>query len=172
MDRRIEKWYRPKWVKLALNLWPPFWGAGIRIVSISEDFTCVKVRLKFRWWNKNVNRSQYGGSIFSMTDPIYTSMLIGILREEYYVWDKEASIDFISPGLSYLEAEFIISQSVVDDIVRQTATGEKCFPEFTTHITDSQGKIVATIQRKLYVRKKRKYREKPLSDNEEISTSQ
>ncbi len=160
MDRQLERWYKPKWVKLALNLWPPFWGAGIRVVNISEDFRSVKVRLNFRWWNKNVNRTQYGGSIFSMTDPVYALMLIGILRQQYYVWDKEASIDFINPGVSYLEAEFIITQAVLDDIVSKTASGDKCFPEFTTHITDKQGKIVATIQRKLYVRKKPKYREK------------
>ncbi|GAM73157.1 hypothetical protein JCM19241_2612 [Vibrio ishigakensis] len=27
--------------------------------------------LKYRWWNKNANRTAYGGNIFSMTDPIY-----------------------------------------------------------------------------------------------------
>ncbi|TOF15233.1 DUF4442 domain-containing protein, partial [Vibrio parahaemolyticus] len=84
-------------------------GAGIKILHISEDFRMAKVRLKLRWWNKNANRTQYGGSIFSLTDPIYSLMLMGILREEYYVWDKEASINFIKPGQSDLFAEFKIT---------------------------------------------------------------
>ncbi|MFM2664253.1 hypothetical protein VME0621_02402 [Vibrio mediterranei] len=158
MDKRLAKIYKPKYVKFALNIWPPFWGAGIKITEISEDFRSVKVRLKLKWWNKNANRSQFGGSIFAMTDPIYSLMLMGILREQYYVWDKEASIDFIKPGFSDLNAEFVVSQDMLDGILHSTATGDKCFPEFVTHIHNQHGEIVATIQRKLYIRKKPKYR--------------
>lgn len=159
MDKRLARIYKPKYVKFALNIWPPFWGAGIRITEISDDFRSVKVRLKLKWWNKNANRSQFGGSIFAMTDPIYSLMLMGILREQYYVWDKEASIDFIKPGFSDLRAEFVISQGMLEQILRSTASGEKCFPEFITHIHNKDGDVVATIQRKLYIRKKPKFRE-------------
>jgi acyl-coenzyme A thioesterase PaaI-like protein len=159
MDKRLAKIYKPKYVKFALNIWPPFWGAGIRIEEISDDFRSVKVRLKLRWWNKNANRSQFGGSIFAMTDPIYSLMLMGILREQYYVWDKEASIDFIKPGFSDLRAEFVISQDMLEDILKSTQTGEKCFPEFVSHIQNDKGEIVSTIQRKLYIRKKAQFRD-------------
>ncbi|MCL9773284.1 DUF4442 domain-containing protein [Vibrio methylphosphonaticus] len=166
MDKRLAKIYKPNNVKFALNIWPPFWGAGIKILDISEDFRTVKVRLKLRWWNKNANRSQFGGSIFSMTDPIYSLMLMGILREQYYVWDKEASINFIKPGFSCLEAEFVVTQGMLDEIAEKTACGEKCFPEFITHIKDDTGDVVATIQRKLYIRKKPKYRSSENADEE------
>jgi hypothetical protein len=36
--------------------------------------------------------------MFSMTDPWYTLMISKILGEDYYVWDKSASIKFIAPG--------------------------------------------------------------------------
>ncbi|SMY15011.1 hypothetical protein PAQU9191_00227 [Photobacterium aquimaris] len=71
-------YYKPSLVKLALNLWPPFWGAGIKILFISDDFRYIRLQLKLRWWNKNANRTQYGGSIFSLTDPVYSLMLMGI----------------------------------------------------------------------------------------------
>lgn len=156
--------YKPGFVKFALNIWPPFWGAGIKIISISADFRQVEVQLKLRWWNKNANRSQYGGSIFSLTDPIYALMLMGILGEEYFVWDKEASINFIQPGRGDLFAQFHLTSGQLDDIYRLTDSGQKCFPEFITHIKNQQGDVVAEVQRKLYVRKKPKYRE-----GEEIS---
>ncbi|WP_070962750.1 DUF4442 domain-containing protein [Vibrio sonorensis] len=159
MNPTIAKFYKPSWVKFALNIWPPFWGAGICIESISDDFREVKVKLKLRWWNKNANRTQYGGSIFSLTDPVYALMLMGILGEEYYVWDKQASINFIKPGQTDLYADFIISQDQLDTILRDTATGEKHFPEFMTYVKDEEGNIVSEVQRKLYVRKKPKYRE-------------
>jgi hypothetical protein len=95
----------------------------------------------------------------SMTDPIYSLMLMGILREQYYVWDKEASIDFIKPGFSDLRAEFVISQDMLEDILNSTQTGEKCFPEFVSHIQNDKGEIVSTIQRKLYIRKKAQFRD-------------
>ncbi len=159
MDKRIAKIYKPGIIKFALNLWPPFWGAGIKILHISEDFRSVKVRLKLRWWNKNANRTQYGGSIFSLTDPIYSMMLIGILREEYYVWDKEASINFIKPGHSDLFADFEISQGLIDEILKRTRNGDKWFPEFIIHVKDRDGNVVSEVKRKLYIRKKPQYRE-------------
>lgn len=159
MDKRLAKIYKPNIVKFALNIWPPFWGAGIHIERISEDFRIVNMKLKLRWWNKNANRTQYGGSIFSLTDPVYSLMLMGILGERYYVWDKEASINFIKPGQSDLYADFEISQGQLDEIFKTTIDGDKCFPEFITHIKDKNGNVVAEVQRKLYVRKKPQFRE-------------
>lgn len=159
MGRWLAKVYKPNIVRRALNSWPPFWGAGIKILSISDDFREVKVKLKLRWWNKNANRTQYGGSIFSLTDPVYSLMLMGILGEQYYVWDKEASINFIKPGQSDLFADFVISQELLEDILLQTAEGDKCFPEFVIYVKDAKGNVVSEVQRKLYVRKKPQYRE-------------
>ncbi|EPT8080802.1 DUF4442 domain-containing protein [Vibrio vulnificus] len=165
MNKQLAKIYKPGMVKFALNIWPPFWGAGIRILRISDDFRTVEMRLKLRWWNKNANRTQYGGSIFSLTDPVYSLMLMGILGEEYYVWDKEASINFIQPGKSDLFAKFEICQSVLDEIYFVTKRGEKCFPEFVIHVKDAQGNVVSEVQRKLYVRKKPQYREEVIVTN-------
>lgn len=162
MSSLFSRVYKPGFVKFALNSWPPFWGAGIKILYISDDFRQVRVRLKLRWWNKNANRSQYGGSMFSLTDPIYALMLMGILGEQYFVWDKQASINFIQPGRGDLFADFDLTAAQLDEIYRQTSSGDKSFPEFIVHIKDDQGDIVAEVQRKLYVRKKPKYREEEM----------
>ncbi|CAH0539110.1 DUF4442 domain-containing protein [Vibrio marisflavi] len=159
MGKLLARMYKPNIVRRALNLWPPFWGSGIKIESISQDFRQVRVRLKLRWWNKNANRAQYGGSIFSLTDPVYALMLMGILGDEYYVWDKEASINFIKPGYSDLYADFIISEEQIETIVSGTHNGEKCFPEFVIRVKNRSGEVVSEVQRKLYVRKKPAFRE-------------
>lgn len=159
MKNIVQQLYKPNIVKYALNSWPPFWGAGIKIESISADFRQAKMRLKLRWWNKHANRTQYGGSIFSLTDPVYSLMLMGILGEQYYVWDKQASINFIKPGNSDLFAEFIITDEQLNSILKMTATGDKCFPEFIIHVKNAKGDVVSEVQRKLYVRKKPKFRD-------------
>ncbi len=158
MNRTLARLFKPSIVKAALNAWPPFWGAGIKITSISSDFRQVDVKLKLRWWNKNANRSQYGGSIFSLTDPIFSLMLMGILGEEYYVWDKEASINFIKPGHTDLFARFEVSHERVDEIIEATRHGDKCFPEFVIQVKDDQNQLVSQVERKLYVRKKPQFR--------------
>ena len=154
----MYKYFTPKIVRWALNIWPPFWGAGISIKNISENFQDVRVVLKDRFWNRNANRTQYGGSIFSMTDPVFSLMLMGIFREEYFVWDKKAEIDFISPGTSNLEAHFVISDEKIKEIKQLTENGNKCFPEFEVYIYDKNGKVVARVNRTLYVRKKPQFR--------------
>ena len=159
MNSSLSKLLTPSVAKFLLNSWPPFWGAGIKITEISQDFRQVNVKLKLRWWNKNANRTQYGGSIFSLTDPIYALMLMRILGHQYYVWDKQAIINFIKPGTTDLFAEFVISQGQLDAILQQTVTGDKYFPIFDIHIKNAQGEVVSQVQRTLYVRKKTAYRE-------------
>ncbi len=165
MNSSLSKLFTPRIAKFLLNSWPPFWGAGIKITDISADFRQISVKLKLRWWNKNANRTQYGGSIFSLTDPIYALMLMGILGEQYYVWDKEASINFIKPGHTDLYADFLITEAQLAAILQQTASGEKHFPCFDIYIKDANGEVVSTVQRTLYVRKKTQYRESRESDS-------
>ena len=144
MDWLFDKAAR---VRRALNAWPPFWGAGIKIETLSDDFRYCRVTLKSRWWNKNANRTQFGGSMFAMTDPIYPLMLMGHFKNRYYVWDKAGSINYIKPGKGKLAS-----------IVAATAAGDKHFPEFEVTVQDSRGELVAQVKRTLYVRTRPEHR--------------
>lgn len=149
---------KPGLMKRLLNFWPPFFFSGIKVESIRDDFCYVRVKLKWRPWTRNINQSQFGGSLFSMTDPIYPLMIMGALGADYYVWDKKADIDFIAPGRGPLTAEFWLSDSVLAAIKAATEEGDKHFPEFLVHIKDQQGNIVCEVNRTVYVRKKRAVR--------------
>jgi Domain of unknown function (DUF4442) len=62
----------PVWlIRILSNLWLPYLGSGIRIIEISKDFRYVKVCLKRSWYNMNYVGTQFGGSIYAMTDPFY-----------------------------------------------------------------------------------------------------
>ncbi len=80
------------------NIWPPYFGAGIRIEHVNEDFRYVRVALKRSWYNSNYVGTQFGGSMYSMTDPFFMLILINNLGKDYIVWDKAARIEFIKPG--------------------------------------------------------------------------
>ena len=58
-----------------LNWWSPLFFAGIQITYLSDDFMHCRARLR-NWFNtKNTHGSQFGGSLFALTDPIYPIML-------------------------------------------------------------------------------------------------
>lgn len=145
---------RPRLLKTLMNCWPPFWGAGIRIEHLSPDYRHCRIALVLRWWNKNANRTQYGGSLFSMTDPVYSMLLMGILGEDYYIWDRGAHISFIKPGKGRVYADIHLSQSQLSEILNATQDGHKHFPRFRINIMDEEGALIAEVERTLYVRKK------------------
>lgn len=140
-------------IRLGMNLWPPFVGAGIHVESIAEDFRSARVRLKLRWYNRNFFGTHFGGSLFAMTDPFCAILVMHNLDRQYLVWDKSACIRFAAPGRSTVWANFSINQAQIDDILAHTAAGEKYEPWFSVDVVDRAGSVVATIDKQLYIRR-------------------
>ncbi|QDK47319.1 tetrameric acyl-CoA thioesterase [Bdellovibrio sp. ZAP7] len=141
-----------------ISLWMPYLGAGIKIEEISSDYRYIKVCLKQTWYNRNYVGTQFGGSLYAMTDPFYMLMLINNLGQDYYVWDKGATIDFVAPGKSKVTAEFRINDEIIEKVLKETASGEKYIFDLPVHVIDAKGELVASVLKKLYVRKKKKER--------------
>ena len=136
------------------NLYPPFWGAGIKVEKISKDFSKIDVKMKLSVINKNYNGTHYGGSLFSMTDPFYAMILIKNLGPGYVVWDKEATIKFKRPGKTTVRASFEISQDRIKEIKEAADRDGKIEPRFQAEIRDEHGNVVAEVDKVVYVRKK------------------
>jgi acyl-coenzyme A thioesterase PaaI-like protein len=95
----------PAWLlRRLINIWGPFRGAGIVVTSLADDWSHARVVLKERLLNRNYVGTHFGGSLFAMTDPFYMLMLMHRLGKGYRVWDRAASIDFLSPGRGTLIA--------------------------------------------------------------------
>lgn len=139
-----------------MNIWPPFWGAGIKVVEATDDYRNFKVSLKRTWFNMNYVGTQFGGSIYAMTDPFYMLMIINNLDSNYVVWDKAAQVDFIKPGKTRLTANFKIDQNLIDDIKSKTSGGEKYIFDLPVEVYDEAQVLVAKISKTIYVRLKQK----------------
>ena len=135
-------------------LWPPFLGAGVRVKHVSADFKNITVEMKLSFWNKNYFGTQYGGSLYSMTDPFYALMLLDHLGREYIVWDKYGSIDYVSPGRGKVYANFQLSQQQIDDIKTQVDQNGKTEYDFAVQILDESNKLIADVKKTLYIRRK------------------
>ena len=124
----------PRLLKLILNIYGPFLGAGIKVEHISSDWRNIRVSMDLHWYNRNAVGVHFGGSLYSMVDPHLMLMYMQLLGKDYIVWDKAATINFLRPG-----------------------KGKVYKPSRTIEIKDSQGDIVAKVKKDLYIRRKKSH---------------
>ncbi|MDD5175389.1 MAG: DUF4442 domain-containing protein [Sterolibacterium sp.] len=140
-------------LRFAMNLWPPFVGAGIRVLDIAPDHRSAKVRLCMRWYNRNYNGTQFGGSLYAMTDAFFAMILIWNLGRGYAVWDKEARIQYKRPGRGAVTASFVLTDAQIAEVRAKTASGEKFEPTYRVDVVDAAGQVVATVDKTIYIRR-------------------
>ena len=147
-------WKRP--MRMLINLWPPFLGAGIRVRRLSSDWTEIDVEMKLRWWNRNYVGTHYGGSLYSMADPFFMVMLIENLGKDYIVWDKSATIRFKKPGRGTVSASFRLSEPQIREIKQalNSDKNEKIERVFTVEVKDESGSVIAQVEKLLHIRRK------------------
>lgn len=144
----------PARLRRFMNLWPPFLFSGVRVETISTDWRRARVRLKLAWYNRNYVKTHFGGSLFAMTDPFWMILVLECLGRDYIVWDKSATIDFVAPGREDVYAEFVVEDSVLDELRAATANGGKTLRWFDTEVKTAGGELVARVRKQLYVRRK------------------
>ena len=141
-------------MRILLNIWPPFLGAGIRVKRLQPDWKEIDVEMKLRRWNSNYVGTHYGGSLYSMTDPFFMLMLIENLGPDYIVWDKSASIRFNKPGRGTVFAGFRLSDQQIAEIKEALKTQEKIERAFMVEVKDESRSVIAEIHKLLHIRRK------------------
>jgi acyl-coenzyme A thioesterase PaaI-like protein len=135
-----------------LRFYPPLLGAGIRVSRPAPGRFAVRMPLTF--WNRNYVGTQFGGSLYSMCDPFFMLILLEKLGPGYLVWDKAATIRFRRPGRGTVRAEFAIPDETVESIRARVDGGEVVEPVFEVAVTDADDKLVAEVEKVLWVKKK------------------
>ncbi len=144
----------PGMFRLLMNCWPPFIGMRIHLEYIAVDWRHVRVRMKLGWRNRNYVGSHFGGGLFTMTDPYFMIMMMHQLDGSYLVWDKAARIEFIAPGRTTVYADLRYSAEQIAEVKQKTAGGEKFEPTYSVEVLDTAGKVVARVEKTLFIRKK------------------
>jgi acyl-coenzyme A thioesterase PaaI-like protein len=138
-----------------INLWPPFLGAGITVTRVSDDYREIDVKLKLGVLNRNYFGTQFGGSLFAMTDPFFALMMLHNLGPEFIVWDKAGTIRYEKPGRGEVHAHFRLTERDVERARSATARGEAYEPTFSVAIADRSGAKIAHVDKTLHIRRKR-----------------
>lgn len=144
----------PRKFKFLLNLYGPYLGAGVKIDSISKDWTSMNVSMNLRWYNRNAMGVHFGGSLYSMTDPHLVLMHMQLLGSDYTVWDKSAGIEFLRPAKGKVTAEFSLDPEEIDELKSRLDDGKTEYPRYTIEIRNEKGKAVARVNKELYIKRK------------------
>lgn len=147
-----------------INFYPPFMGAGIRVVHTAPDYRTVRVEMRLRWFNRNAVGTHFGGSLYAMCDPFFMLLMMHHMGNQYVIWDKAANIQFIRPGRGTVHADFHLPAETVEGIRVRADRGEKVEPIFAVDVVDEEDQVVAHVEKLLYVRKKNASKLEPLPD--------
>lgn len=141
--------------KLLINHYAPYWGAGIAIDKIELDNYAIRVKMPLTRSNRNIVGTHFGGSLYSMVDPFYMLILMHHLGNKYIVWDKSASISFLSPGRSTVYADIRLSAEEISEIKQLTENYAPIYRTYTLNIVDEMGNRIAEVEKVLYIRRKK-----------------
>ena len=138
-----------------MSFYPPYIGAGVRLVKVADDLRTIRVEMGLHSWNRNYVGTQFGGSLYSMVDPFYMLMLMENLGSEFIIWDKAATIRFKKPGRGKVYAQLEVSEEVLQSIRDSVVRDGKCYPVFLVKILNGEGEVIAEVEKTLSVRPKR-----------------
>lgn len=151
----LRKKISPRNARWLLNLYPPFLFNRIRIKSISEDFTDVKVIIKKSVWNKNLAGTIFGGTLFSAADPFIAIMFWQIFSIRFnmkiIVWLKSAEIIYKKPSNSRMFLHFKIEEDEILKAKRILEEKGKYVSEYSVNLLNDSEEICAIVKLKSYL---------------------
>jgi acyl-coenzyme A thioesterase PaaI-like protein len=140
--------------KFMLNHFSPYKGAGIEIEKIDLKNYHVRVKMPLTHSNQNIVGVHFGGSLYSMVDPFYMLLLMHHLGPKYMVWDKTASINFLSPGRSTVYADIRLDAIEIEHVKDLAENYNPVYRNYTVNIFDDSGLRIAEVQKTVYIRRK------------------
>lgn len=145
----------PKTLKWLLRFYPPLFFQRIWVVEFGVDFTWVEVKIKKSFLNINYNKTIFGGTIFSASDPFYAILFDQILQKRGFktrVWLKSAHIQYLKPGNTNLHFRINISQTDIVEAEQKLQTDGKFVKTFPIEMYNKHGILCAIVQNEVYLR--------------------
>jgi acyl-coenzyme A thioesterase PaaI-like protein len=139
-----------------INFYPPLLLSGIKVIERTPDYRYFRVRLKLRFWNKNLFGTQFGGALFTLTDPFYPMMLLHNLQADgFFLTDKAAHIRYLKPGRTDVTAEFRITEDDLAFIRKNVNEHGQMDWSHKVEIKDTGDRIIAEVERVIYISKRK-----------------
>lgn len=142
----------PKAFAFALGFWPPLAGDGVRVHKVSKDWSYGEVVLHSGPLTQNMHGAAFGGTLFSMTDFLFGTLVMKRLGPDYEAWTRTGQFQFLSPGRNRARMTVKVTDELLEEILDGIAADGFYNVAYTATITNADGSIVGVGQQDLHVR--------------------
>jgi len=142
-------------LKWAMRLYPPLFFQRIVVVGFEDGFRAVEVKVKKSFFNKNPNKSIFGGTIFSAADPFYPMLFYQVLVHKGYnvkAWSHSLAIRFRKPAKTDLHFKINITDENIKDCELALNTVGRYRITLPIEIYDKTGLLCVSVLSKTYIR--------------------
>ncbi len=138
-----------------MRFYPPLFFQRIWVKKFEKGFRGVTVKISHSILNTNYNRSIFGGSIFSASDPFYAVLFDQVMQQRGFktrVWLKSATIKYLKPGRSSLYFSITITEQDIAEAEEALKTIGKFVKSYPVEIRNKEGEICALVDNEVYIR--------------------
>lgn len=142
-------------LKWAMRFYPPLFFQRIWVIKFDNGFRGVHVKISKSLLNMNYNRTIFGGTIFSASDPFYALLFDQILKRrglKCRVWLKSAEIRYLKPGSTNLFFTISLSDEQIKEAEIAIKDEGKFVKAYPINIFNSEGVLCATVINEVYIR--------------------
>jgi hypothetical protein len=142
-------------LKWAMRFYPPLFFQRIWVIKFDKGFTGVHVKISKSFLNVNYNRTIFGGTIFSASDPFFALLFDQILQRrglKCRVWLRSAEIRYLKPGATNLYFTISLSEQQIKEAEAILETEGKFVKAYPMNIFSSEGLLCATVINEVYIR--------------------
>lgn len=142
-------------LKWAMRFYPPLFFQRIWVIKFDKGFTGVHVKISKSFLNVNYNRTIFGGTIFSASDPFFALLFDQILQRrglKCRVWLRSAEIRYLKPGATNLYFTISLSEQQIKEAETILLTEGKFVKAYPMNIFSSEGLLCATVINEVYIR--------------------
>ncbi|RLL54715.1 hypothetical protein D8Y20_02740 [Mariprofundus sp. EBB-1] len=137
--------------KRRLELFPPFFLMRAKVLTISDDWSSLRIRLPLNWASANAAGNMYGGYQASLADPVPA---LACLKKfpGYRVATKKLELHFIRIGNSHLTLHFDFDETLEQTIRQDLETHGRSTPCFKMQYIRDDGKVCTEIKNCVAIR--------------------
>ena len=132
-----------------MSLYPPFLFGGVRVVWAAPDFSGCRVRVRRGLLNWNLNRTVFGGTLYSAADPIYVLLFWQHFAHRdlaLRVWTHSARIQFLAPVRRHVELRFEIDAALLARADAELQRAGKFVEALAVQGLDPEGQVAVEIE--------------------------
>jgi len=136
-----------------LEGFPPFQGMQAKVLELDDEWNRIRILLPLNKQTQNPGGSMFGGVIASLADPV-AALACAWHFQEYSVWTRNLSIDFLQEGRTDLELRFEFNPTQKKEIAEELAQHDRSTPLFEYAYYLADGTLCARVQNCVAIRRK------------------